>query len=152
PVYASCLTDQTLLHKKLHPYRRPLHRDSDRHRVGQSIRRPGQVYWCHGETPGNKNENFHMWLDAWYSFRIKALASIMVLAISLIVILDKSYSPSMAALFITWSDDFLHRLKFFLHFCIRTEKDMVSLERMLEFSAKPQEVSKKPLLRLAILR
>ncbi|GFR76867.1 multidrug resistance-associated protein 1-like [Elysia marginata] len=88
-----------------------------------------------------KNENFHMWLDAWYSFRIKALASIMVLAISLIVILDKSYSPSMAALFITWSDDFLHRLKFFLHFCIRTEKDMVSLERMLEFSAKPQEAA-----------
>ncbi|GFR92022.1 multidrug resistance-associated protein 1 [Elysia marginata] len=88
-----------------------------------------------------KNENFHMWLDAWYSFRIKALASIMVLAISLIVILDKSYSPSMAALFITWSDDFLHRLKFFLHCCISTEKDMVSLERLLEFSAKPQEAA-----------
>ncbi|KAK3796141.1 hypothetical protein RRG08_018142 [Elysia crispata] len=86
-----------------------------------------------------KNENFHMWLDAWYSFRVNALAAVMVLAISLIVVLDTSYSPPMAALFITWSDDFLHCLKHFLHFCIRTEKDMVSLERLLEFSAKPQE-------------
>ncbi|GFO10855.1 multidrug resistance-associated protein 1-like [Plakobranchus ocellatus] len=88
-----------------------------------------------------KNENFHMWLDGWYSFRINCLGCVMILAVGVVILWDKSIAAPMAALFLYRSDHFLHCLKGLMHTCIRTEKDMVSLERVLEYSAKPQEAS-----------
>ena len=64
----------------------------------------------------------------------------MLLAVSVVVIWDDSYTPSMAALLISWSIDSMHNLKGYFWHSMRTQKDMVSLERVLEFSSKPQEV------------
>ncbi|CAL1544171.1 unnamed protein product [Lymnaea stagnalis] len=80
-----------------------------------------------------------MFVGIWFDSQIALLSSFVVLSSGLFILWDGDISPAQAGLVLMYSSNFVNYLGWFMTHSTHTEQELVSLERILEFSRKPTE-------------
>ncbi|XP_035824262.1 multidrug resistance-associated protein 1-like [Aplysia californica] len=90
-----------------------------------------------------KFEMSEHWFHAWFRMRMTVLCSAVTLISGLLLLWDTSISPGRAGVVLMYATNFMHCLGWVMHHSCHTETELISLERVVDYSNKPTEASWK---------
>ncbi|XP_035824257.1 multidrug resistance-associated protein 1-like [Aplysia californica] len=88
-----------------------------------------------------KFEMSEHWFHAWFRMRMTVLCSAVTLISGLLLLWDTSISPGRAGVVLMYATNFMHCLGWVMHHSCHTETELISLERVVDYSNKPTEAS-----------
>ncbi|XP_035829636.1 multidrug resistance-associated protein 1-like, partial [Aplysia californica] len=88
-----------------------------------------------------RNQMTEHWFSTWYSFRIHLLGCLVTLISGLLLLADVTISPARVGRILSFSKNFLHCLSLTIRHASYMETELVSLERVIEYSNTPTEAA-----------
>ncbi|XP_055891763.1 multidrug resistance-associated protein 1-like [Biomphalaria glabrata] len=86
-----------------------------------------------------KFDVWEMFVGIWFDNHITVMSYVVVLACGLIIVCTGHITPAEAGLILMYSSEFVYSLGWYMTHSTYTEQELVSLERVLEYSNKPVE-------------
>ncbi|KAH9507533.1 Multidrug resistance-associated protein 1 [Bulinus truncatus] len=86
-----------------------------------------------------KYDIWEMFVGIWFDTQISILSYLIVLVSGCLIVCSGSISPAQAGLILMYSSEFVYSLGWFMTHSTHTDQELVSLEKILDYSNKPVE-------------